>query len=626
MNHLLRTHRISIFALVLAMALSMATGCGRGPAPASPAAAGSPSGVLSGRASSNAPAAAPAWIATSNQHTEYALGVLAPFMPERPSDLGMEALDEEIMDLGPGYVARTQAAYRELLAGLARRLDAETDPLVRQDLHILIQGTERRLRASELDQAHLLPYLDVPGLVFYGLESLLDEQVAPARRGAALVRLRKYTGMEPGVTPVVELAMAHMREAFARPGLLGPARDELLRDLDSIPFFLDGLGALFDKHGIAGYQEPMVRLKQQLGAYEAFVRAELLPRARTDFRLPPALYAFALEDFGIDIPPAELAAQARVAFDQIQGEMQTIATELARQRGWPDADYRAVIRRLKQEQLVGEAILPHYQDVLARIEDIIRREDLVTMPARPVIIRLATEAESAQQPAPNMRGPRLLNNQGERGEFLLPLGIPARDPAKAKQYDDFTFAAAAWTLTAHEARPGHELQFATMVERGVSLARVLFAFNSVNVEGWALYAEHVMKPHMPLEGQLVSLQARLLRAARAFCDPALQEGSMTPDQVKALLMTDVVQSDAMATQEVERYTFRAPGQAGSYFYGYSRLLALRAEVEARLGEGFDPKAFHDFVLAQGLLPPDLLRKAVLEDFAAGQVSARLPPG
>ena len=71
----------------------------------------------------------------------------------------------------------------------------------------------------------------------------------------------------------------------------------------------------------------------------------------------------------------------------------------------------------------------------------------------------------------------------------------------------------------HEGRPGHELQFASIVEKGVSTGAVAFAFNSVNVEGWALYQEAEMKPYLPLEGQLISLQHRLLRAARAFLDP-----------------------------------------------------------------------------------------------------------
>ncbi len=70
----------------------------------------------------------------------------------------------------------------------------------------------------------------------------------------------------------------------------------------------------------------------------------------------------------------------------------------------------------------------------------------------------------------------------------------------------------------------------------------------------------------------------------------------------------------MANQEVERYTFWAPAQANAYFYGYMRLRELRTEAENAMRGRFKPKAYHDFVLAQGLLPPRLLKKAVFDEF------------
>ena len=41
------------------------------------------------------------------------------------------------------------------------------------------------------------------------------------------------------------------------------------------------------------------------------------------------------------------------------------------------------------------------------------------------------------------------------------------------------------------------------------------------------------------------------------------------------------------------------------------LQALRAETEALLAGEFDQKAFHDFMLAQGMLPPKLMKDAVM---------------
>jgi uncharacterized protein (DUF885 family) len=202
---------------------------------------------------------------------------------------------------------------------------------------------------------------------------------------------------------------------------------------------------------------------------------------------------------------------------------------------------------------------------------------------------------------------------------VLPLRVPTvgAPAGTLTGFDDFTFEAASWTLTAHEARPGHELQFASLVEQGVSLARAVFAFNSVNVEGWALYAEAEMKPYLPLDGQLVGLQHRLMRAARAFLDPELQAGLVEPERAVRFLIDEVVLSEPMARQEVERYTFRAPGQATSYFYGYLRWMELKSRVELALGKGFDRRRYHDFLLAQGLLPPAVLAKAVEQEFLSG---------
>ncbi|MEZ5564594.1 MAG: DUF885 domain-containing protein, partial [Gammaproteobacteria bacterium] len=292
---------------------------------------------------------------------------------------------------------------------------------------------------------------------------------------------------------------------------------------------------------------------------------------------------------------------------------------VAREKQLDARTYPDVIRALRQAQISNDDTLALYQSRLAAIEKIIQREKLVSLPEREAIVRLATPAESAAQPAPHMVAPPFVNNHGERGQFVLPLTMPSTDGTTlGEALDDFSFDAASWTLTAHEVRPGHELQFSRMLEDGVSLARAVFAFNSVNVEGWALYSEAEIQPYLPLDGQLIALQFRLLRAARAFLDPGLQSGDISLDEARRVLVDDVVISNAFADQELQRYTFRSPGQATSYFYGYQRLLDLRARVEIALGKSFNQQRFHDFILSQGLLPPDPLAQAVLKDFVPAE--------
>jgi uncharacterized protein (DUF885 family) len=83
-------------------------------------------------------------------------------------------------------------------------------------------------------------------------------------------------------------------------------------------------------------------------------------------------------------------------------------------------------------------------------------------------------------------------------------------------------------------------------------------------------------------------------------------------------MEEVVLSEPMAKQEVDRYTFNSPGQATAYFFGYTKLEALRAKTELALGSQFNLQAYHDFIIHQGLLPPEVLEKAVTEEFVPGQ--------
>ena len=547
------------------------------------------------------------WISRSNQNAQLLLDVQARFAPELAARTGVAGIDDRISDFTPGRRQRQRQAIQQSVAALEDRQKAERDPNVNEDLAILIEAGRRQIQGSELQESLQVSYLNLPRLIFGSVHSLLDPQIAADRRPAALVRVRKYAGLEPGYQPAVQLAEAEAREGLQK-GLLPPSRIEVENDLQTSQFLIEGIDKLFAEYKIAGAQEPVATLRGQLEEYVKFVRAEVLPKAREDFRLPRELYEFQLRQVGVDISGEELAERAHRGFVQIQGEMQKVAARVAQERGLASPDYREVIKELKKSQIPDDQVLDFYNRRLAQIERIIREQRLVTMPSRPARIRLGTAAENAQQPAPHMSPPRLIGNTGEQGEFVLPLSMPGKVTMK---YDDFNYDAAAWTLTAHEARPGHELQFASMVERGVSLTRAVFAFNSVNVEGWGLYAEAITLPYMPDDGKLISLQLRLQRAARAFLDPELQMGKWTPESAREFLEKEVGLSPAFATQEVDRYTFRAPAQATAYYYGYLKILELRNAAEKQLGSRFDPLTFHDTILAQGLLPPDLLRKAVL---------------
>ncbi|MBV9268662.1 MAG: DUF885 domain-containing protein [Acidobacteriaceae bacterium] len=557
--------------------------------------------------------AAPDWVSRSNQNAQILLSILAKYSPETASELGVPGMDDRISRPSLDEPERRRHDLAQAISELQSRVSAESDPLVKQDLAILIDAARKDIRSSTAYEQHTIPYTNAALAVFGGVHGLLDDQIAPARRPAAVVRLKKYAGLEPGYRPLTVIDKEIFRAKAKNGALLGPPRAQVEQDLATMDSYVSGIGDLFRKYQLTGYDDAYAQLKSQMAAYRTFVQTEVLPRTRSDFRLPPDLYAVRLDNAGVDYTPAELERLAHQSFAEIQAQMSEVAAGVARANGFPSSDYRAVIRALKKNQLSAADVMPRYHETLAQIENAIRAHHLVTLPDRPCIVRVASAAETSQQPAPHYQPPQLIGNNGQQGQFVLPGGTVGPD-GKPLKYDDFTFRSATWTLTAHEARPGHDLQFSSMVERGVSQARAIFAFNSTNVEGWGLYAEWFMLPYMPADGQLISLQLRLLRAARAFLDPELQEGKVTRDQALKVLEDDVVISEAFATEEVDRFTFRAPGQAVSYFDGYTRLRQLRADVEKQMGANFNEQQFHDFILSQGMLPPALLRKAVLEKF------------
>lgn len=602
-------HIVTGFALAFIAAAGAQTSLAA-PAQAAPAAT---------NASTISAPASPAWVEKSNADAQVLLKTLAQFNPEFASRFGLPGYDSKVIDLKPNVAQRSMTALTAARDTLQKSLAAEKDPEVRQDLEIMIKAAGREIDGIKLNDQYLLDYNDIGQTIFQGEFGLLQDQVPADRRVHALDRLKCYVGMSAGCTPVTKEAQALFSARLADKQLLGPYKTEVEQNMANTARYVDGVRKLFAKYKIAGADPALEALHKQLDDYDAWVKSTVLPRARTDFRLPAAVYANNLKNVGLDISPQELIKKAELEYMETRSQMQMLAPYVAKAEGFPATDYRDVIKELKKQQLDRNSIEPYYHEVIGKIEDIIRKQNIVSLPQRAMIMRLASEAESAAEPAPHMDPPPLINNHGERGSFVLPLGNPPNGSAgKSEAYDDFTCKACAWTLTAHEGRPGHELQFSAMVEHGVSIARSLFAFNSVNVEGWALYSEFMMMPHEPPGGQMIALQLRLLRAARAMLDPMLNLGMITHDRAHDILVNDVGLSEAFAREELDRFTFRSPGQATAYFYGYSRLLELRASTEIALGDKFKLKAFNDFIIGQGLLPPDQLAEAVNTQFIPAQ--------
>jgi len=285
-------------------------------------------GVLSLAAPAQEPAAD--WIAASNKYTDLLLAVEMKHAPELGSNQGLSQFDAEVSQPTLADEDQERQEKEGVLSTLKGALGQQKQKPVAQDLQIVIRKIELQFRKQDFDRAHKVDFLNASKMVFSGLRVLLDEQTPSERRPAAVVRIRKYAGLESGHQSLTEILKQRVIEQMAKPGVVYPARTEIETELSRNPNYLEGIATLLQEYKLSGWREPYDKLKSQLVEYDAWTKAHVLPRARADFRLPPEEYALNLEDYGIDIPPAQLAAMAHQAFSDLQAEMKPIAAQNAK--------------------------------------------------------------------------------------------------------------------------------------------------------------------------------------------------------------------------------------------------------------------------------------------------------
>ena len=159
-------------------------------------------------------------------------------------------------------------------------------------------------------------------------------------------------------------------------------------------------------------------------------------------------------------------------------------------------------------------------------------------------------------------------------------------------------------LTVHEAVPGHHLQ--------ISLSQELedvpdFRRNTYITafgEGWGLYTEFLaeeMGMYSTPYDRFGRLTYEMWRACRLVVDTGIHYMGWTREQAEACFLENSALAPHNIRTEVSRY-ISWPGQALAYKTGELLMRDLRARAEARLGESFDIRDFHDELLSEGAVP------------------------
>jgi uncharacterized protein (DUF885 family) len=153
---------------------------------------------------------------------------------------------------------------------------------------------------------------------------------------------------------------------------------------------------------------------------------------------------------------------------------------------------------------------------------------------------------------------------------------------------------------AHEAYPGHHLQFCIQNQHPSKLRRLFH--HAIFYEGWTLWCEKMAVENGVIdlpEARLIQLHDALWRAYRIGIDVGLHDGSLSYAQACRRLQDGVGFTAARAKGDVNWYT-SSPTVPMSYLLG--RLEVERLHKHLVRQEGWTLRKFNDWILSFGAIP------------------------
>lgn len=543
----------------------------------------------------------PLWIQQSDKIAEEFTKSLAALQPEVGSEMGYKEFDCHGLLVSQQMEELNRRFYVEWASRLDQEITKFSDEEIKTDFRILKNWLQNQVENIDTSRAsHEVEFVPAAKLIYQNLQTLINAQSSLDRKHAGVDRFIVYVQGDNRHLPLLEGMTENFRarlKQYEGQHQLLPFIDEVKQYLQDADTYLAGIEELLNSSGRSDWDETLQKFKKQVFTYNEFIKKEVLSNSRKDPRLPLNIYTQNLKRRGIERTPQELIAKGLNDYKTLYQKFRDQALVVAKKNSFTSYTPAEVIKILKSKPVtsVNEVELL-YKNADKRLAKIITENNLISLPTSELKIRIAGDAESKAIPIPHLIPPPLINNQGERPEFVVP------SSSEGLPFDDFSSADAAIILTAHEGRPGHDMQFSQMLDKGVSVIRSRYAMNSVNVEGWALYAEDLVYPYLTAEEQLFAIQTRLWRVARMFLDPQLQLGQITDQRVIDVFTKELGVSITMANLELKRYKYNDIAQAPSYYEGYLLVKQMSEDAKKRLGSKFDLKCFNDRLLSFGLLP------------------------
>jgi uncharacterized protein (DUF885 family) len=522
--------------------------------------------------------------------------------PTLGTSVGDERYDDRLPDPSEAGRAASEAVHRAALAE-ATAIDRDALDGTRRATLDVVEAIARRFLAGlehRTDRLSFANHLWGPGQALGEIASY-QQADTPERLDRYEARLRAFPpyleawaevgrdGIAAGVTAprvVAERSIGQVERLLAlaaedSPAMM-PAADDAARERIAAavrdvvnPAYEDFLGALRDYLPHATETLGLSSLPDGEAMYEAEV----------------------LSWTSLPLDPREVHELGNARFDAIQDERHRIAGTLG---------YASSSEALAAYKASGADAADSPEALVAIVEDQVRRSwDSAApwfgrLPSSNCEVRAVEAFREADMPMAFYNPP---TEDGSRPGvyYINTYDLPSRELHSIAG------------VTFHEANPGHHFQIALEQEAdglpklrrfGGILAGAAFT------EGWGLYAERLadeMGLYLDDWERLGMLENQALRAGRLITDTGLHALGWDRERAIAKLQDGgVPRTDAEI--EIDRY-IAMPAQALSYMTGMIEIENARAGAEAREGDAFSLRDFHDRLLALGTVPlPTLARE------------------
>jgi uncharacterized protein (DUF885 family) len=353
-----------------------------------------------------------------------------------------------------------------------------------------------------------------------------------------------------------------------------------------------------------------------LDAYADFL-AGLAEQASGDWAYGEERYTRQLQERErLDFDARSLRDMGQAEYDRLDAEMKELAREATGSDDW----FKVLDDANADHPRTEEEMRRSYADWTERSRQFLVDTGLVTLP----------DGETCTvEPAPifsrpliavaSYSGPPSYSDR-RAGHFFVPIAPDGSSEEEIQSRLASNSFGSIPTTAVHEAYPGHHWHITWSKIQSPKIRLVLGTpFFS---EGWALYAERVMREKGffidPIQ-ELYHLEATIFRAARIVVDTSLHMGEMTYDEAVKFMFEKTALTEPTAKAEVGRYC-SWPTQASSYLTGCLEILRIRDRYLEARGVATQPRSdipvdvlrdFHDGLCGSGRLPVGLAEQAVM---------------